>query len=287
MKYMSNVNEGFKFKKATREYSYRKRYLSTMSSHEQVRSKRIKQFILVLLVKVHQTTKDDHKLKLQKCIRLLAAQYLLFVYEPDLLLERRPSRNRYIDSRKSSKLNKISFEEELLGFLKNDDKKRSQKVFEEIIEVEINSWIQRKRKDVNDLMKEAALNIGTQAISDLFVALENISLAVLVSIYCTRGENFSAKLFKDSICAEEGVLPLHAHKLYVVMQKWRKYATEENEQKEGEGDGDNKTIIQQQTPQSRSSIRTATTDGEEEVCTPVVEGIKLFGQDEWSDSEDF
>jgi hypothetical protein len=74
---------GFKVRQKAKAYSYRKRHLA-LTSHEQVQSRRIKKFILALMVKQKQEEKiqqlDSSREELfESVLKVLAARYLSIV----------------------------------------------------------------------------------------------------------------------------------------------------------------------------------------------------------------
>jgi hypothetical protein len=106
---------GFKVRQKAKAYSYRKRHLA-LTSHEQVQSRRIKKFILALMVKQKQEEKiqqlDSSREELfESVLKVLAARYLSIVCvgeEEEQEVERRPSQNRTIESFTASEC-KINF----------------------------------------------------------------------------------------------------------------------------------------------------------------------------------
>lgn len=84
-----------------------------------------------------------------------------------------------------------------------------------------------KKDGLKALVDEA--NIKNEEEKDqLLLQLENISIEILISIYCTRGEKYSAKVFKTAV-AELEIQNLHVHKLYFVINQWRKEVEQKQE----------------------------------------------------------
>lgn len=50
--------------------------------------------------------------------------------------------------------------------------------------------------------------------------LNMISMKVIINTYCSKGENFTAKQFKDNL-KELVIPPLHVHKKYADLEAWR------------------------------------------------------------------
>ena len=121
------------------------------------------------------------------------------------------------DKMRSNKPLPVTFEQELLSFVKgsyNTEEKQEMLLLE---------WVEVNGKTCADLVSEASLNPA------LLVTLEEFSLPVLISIYCSPGEGFSAKVFKDALLAED-FPTIAAHKLYALLQKWRRDAAEAADQ---------------------------------------------------------
>lgn len=87
---------------------------------------------------------------------------------------------------------------------------------EEIVEEKMFSWAANQGKDVYQVL----LDIKMEYDNSLFSAIDSVSVDILISIYCTRGSNFSASLFKESL-EKEGFSSLVSHKLYHMLNKWR------------------------------------------------------------------
>jgi hypothetical protein len=51
----------------------------------------------------------------------------------------------------------------------------------------------------------------------LYEKLDEISIDIMISIYCTRDKNVVSAVFKDALCAE-GIPTIACHKLYNLMQ---------------------------------------------------------------------
>jgi hypothetical protein len=76
------------------------------------------------------------------------------------------------------------------------------------------------QKSEAEILNETSTHVGEQ----LRAKVEEITVSVIISIYCTRGENFSAKHFKDALFAE-GWPMIACHKVYALMNTWRNAAS--------------------------------------------------------------
>jgi hypothetical protein len=100
---------------------------------------------------------------------------------------------------------------------------RAAKEDEERIEIAMLDWALKGEKAMEDVVKEAALTgDGADQLSNFGNGPNGAEL--LISIYCTRGANFSAEPFKAALRAE-GVRSIACHKVYALMQKWRRAAS--------------------------------------------------------------
>jgi hypothetical protein len=94
---------------------------------------------------------------------------------------------------------------------------------EERIEIAMLDWALKEDKAMEDVVKEAALTgDAADQLSSFGDGPDGAEL--LISIYCTRGDNFSAEPFKAALRAE-GVGSIACHKVYALMQKWRRAAS--------------------------------------------------------------
>lgn len=114
-----------------------------------------------------------------------------------------------------------SFESILSAYLLDDQSRTVPISGEEACERSMNDWVKLMKKDISSAMLEAKIVDANSFTSN---KLEEIGIEVLISIYCTRGENFSARLFKEAMAAE-GLSSITCHKLYALMQSWRVAAT--------------------------------------------------------------
>lgn len=108
------------------------------------------------------------------------------------------------------------FEQKLLTIL-DQDGADSQGL---VVEKEMNKWVNVFSKTTHDLVVEANLNFGNKNAEDI---LDDFGLEVLINIFCAPPDSFSSSAFKAALC-KEGILSMDAHKLFVLMQKWRNEA---------------------------------------------------------------
>jgi len=112
-----------------------------------------------------------------------------------------------------------SFDQEVISFMRGArDPSVTDK--EEIAERSMLAWIQKTQKTVTKLITESGVAV------EVLEKIEEITIEVLVSIYCSRGENFIQKTFKTAL-VEEGISTIATHKLYRLMQAWRIAAEED------------------------------------------------------------
>lgn len=131
-------------------------------------------------------------------------------------LKRKLLNGEIMDNSKKDKKPPMSFEEHLIHMANCKEDKKAMHAEEEEFEVSFMRWINKiAEKTLSDLLSQG--NIQDRYHDDI----EDIGLKTLVSIYCTRGSNFSAKVFKDEVRAME--LPMViCSKLYMSLQEWRR-----------------------------------------------------------------
>lgn len=128
-----------------------------------------------------------------------------------------------IDPKKKPTHKFIAFEEQFMTMMMNKWKTPTNTLLskEEKVEKDMIKWIDENDKSLDDLLTVSKLKVN----DEMFALLEeHISLPTVVNIYCTRDQNFSAKLFKETL-SPEGVSQLISIKLYAGLQKWREEAT--------------------------------------------------------------
>lgn len=95
---------------------------------------------------------------------------------------------------------------------------------EEIAEKNMLAYVLRTAKTTESLFEEGKVLISDEdSRYELYQSLDNISIEIFISIYCSVGEKFSAKTFKDAIMTmlPVGTPPLILHKLYNLMNIWK------------------------------------------------------------------
>ena len=126
-------------------------------------------------------------------------------------------RNLETPSSSGSSGGSLSVTERLVEVLESRKKNRVDTCFaaEEQFEKGFLAWIKTQSKTVGDLMRCAELS------ERFHEDVIDIGLNTLVSMYCTRGANFSANLFKQEL--REMDLPMLAcSKIYMALQCWRR-----------------------------------------------------------------
>ena len=115
----------------------------------------------------------------------------------------------------------LNWESAALQFLmpKENEKKTAVETEEEKIERKITAYIDDNHFD------ELAMIAHAKLPSNLIDVISDITVAVIVNIYCSPHNQFSAKVFKESL-AELGLPVLACHKLHVLMQTWKRNALE-------------------------------------------------------------
>lgn len=133
-------------------------------------------------------------------------------------LKRKLLNGEIIDNTRADHPAPLSFDERLLMLAAGpgqNDHSRGNNAVEEVFEVAFLEWIDLTKKTVTGLADCVGVNATHHA------DLDDIGLKTLVSIYCTREANFSARVFKDEVRAME--LPMvAASKLYMGLQEWRR-----------------------------------------------------------------
>jgi len=126
------------------------------------------------------------------------------------------SRGKISSSHNSSGFNR--FEERLFNMvIPPNQSEANMKVdsMESTVEKLMLAWIETNGKNIASVISEAKLNDPKS-----YQQLEEISIEVLVNLYCTRGSNFKAECFKKALL-DEGLPTISTHKIYILMQKWR------------------------------------------------------------------
>jgi hypothetical protein len=100
--------------------------------------------------------------------------------------------------------------------MRGDNEVNVKQCKEEETERKLNIWTKKHSKRIEDVVHESNIQISM----DNFNILSEISLEILISIYCTRDGNYGAANFKQAMTSE-GIPAIAAHKLYNLMQIWR------------------------------------------------------------------
>ena len=86
---------------------------------------------------------------------------------------------------------------------------------EEIVERQLVEWIAKERKSIDNLIEEGG--IDNPAAGEL---LKEVTLSVLINVYCTRDGKFSADKFKGELQAME-ISAISRHKIFATLERWR------------------------------------------------------------------
>ena len=119
----------------------------------------------------------------------------------------------------------VTFEQTLLQLLSSKSSHSSQSnntasCAEEEVEKEMNKWVSDYKVSLSTVFGNDDFSLGMPYNEEMFESLQSIGIDTLISMYCTRGRNFSASDFKTEM-KEMEFSPLAAHKLYTMMNKWR------------------------------------------------------------------
>lgn len=131
--------------------------------------------------------------------------------------KRSPDNDAEHDCSKKSQNTMKSWESHLMALAENRAKPIG--LAESEAEQRILDYINKEEKTEKHLANQ--LDEGT------LKSLNEISLRVIVSLYCAKGENFTQRYFKESM-KELGIPPLVCHKIYTTLEDWRKFSEESN-----------------------------------------------------------
>lgn len=168
-------------------------------------------------------------------------------------LKRKLLNGEVIDNTKTDRPPPLSFNQQLMMFATGDMKSAMKKKVaqeEESFEIAFLEWLTDSEKTVALLCLQVGVNVSHLA------DIEDIGLKVLVSMYCTTGAHFAARVFKQEL--REMELPMVVcSKLYAGLQEWRREF--ESTQKLGitavtTSDDDNSAITSSSSSQSVSSL---------------------------------
>jgi hypothetical protein len=103
-----------------------------------------------------------------------------------------------------------SWDKQCLALLKGED--TASESVEEKVEKDMAQWLEREGRTIDTVLELAKV----QSVE----LVEEIGLACLLGVYCTRKESFSATLFKAEM-RQMGLLPIETAKIYTLLQGWR------------------------------------------------------------------
>ena len=138
---------------------------------------------------------------------------------PNPLKKRDLEGNILDNSDPTRKVKRDSFDDKLLHFLSGDTSsdKSNEAAVEDVVKQKLLSFVSSDNKTLEILLEEAGIR---NADEDTVEILFDIGIEVMIDIYCTRGWNFGAEKFKDSMMQMQ-LKPIVAHKLYRTLEKWR------------------------------------------------------------------
>ena len=134
-------------------------------------------------------------------------------------LKRKQLDGQIVDNTKKEKKTVPTFEQTLLQLASPTGSSGSGngKLYaeEESFEIRFKEWVVKEERGVNELLMCAEIYDGSGD------AVEDIGMKTLISIYCTRGSNFSAQVFKKELKDME--IPMKVcSKVYCALQEWRR-----------------------------------------------------------------
>ena len=134
-------------------------------------------------------------------------------------LKRKQLEGQLVDNTKKEKKTVPTFEQALLQLASPTSSVNSGKgtlyAEEERFEIRFKEWVVKEQRGLNDLLICAEIHDGSGDV------VEDVGMKTLISIYCTRGANFSAQVFKKELRDME--IPMKVcSKLYCALQEWRR-----------------------------------------------------------------
>lgn len=116
----------------------------------------------------------------------------------------------------------ISIENHMFSFLDSNNKNSEDQTLKTM-----RAWVISERKTIDSFIEESSSSNGKgkqlAGTEEVLHILTDLGLDTLLSIYCSRGENFQAQMFKQAL-KELGVPFLFQHILYNQIEKWRHLA---------------------------------------------------------------
>ena len=98
----------------------------------------------------------------------------------------------------------------------NNDKSVSH---ESKVEEQLLKWITDHQKNIQSLLLDSNIHNPDEF---SLKSLTDLTLEVIINIYCSRNHNFSPAVFKSALIDDMKVTPLIVHKIYLTLEKWRK-----------------------------------------------------------------
>lgn len=87
------------------------------------------------------------------------------------------------------------------------------------VEEQLLKWISDHQKNIQSLLLDSNIhNVDESSMK----SLTDLSLEVIINIYCSRNHSFSPVVFKSALIDDMKVAPLIVHKIYLTLEKWRK-----------------------------------------------------------------
>ena len=84
----------------------------------------------------------------------------------------------------------------------------------------MNQWVQDNDVCVYTVFGDMEYSLGMSYNEATLTLLQELGIDILISMYCTRGRNFSAPDFKAEM-TQLKFSPLEGHKFYSMLNKWR------------------------------------------------------------------
>jgi len=87
------------------------------------------------------------------------------------------------------------------------------------VEEQLLKWISDHQKSIQSLLLDSNIHNADESSMKL---LTDLTLEVIINIYCSRNHSFSPVVFKSALIDDMKVTPLIVHKIYLTLEKWRK-----------------------------------------------------------------
>jgi len=87
------------------------------------------------------------------------------------------------------------------------------------VEEQLLKWITDHQKNIQSLLRDSNIHNADESVMK---SLTDLTLEVIINIYCSRNHGFSPTVFKSALIDDMKVAPVIVHKIYLTLEKWRK-----------------------------------------------------------------